>query len=313
MRKVIGIGETILDILFKNGQPTAAIPGGSVFNGLASLGKMGVNVSFISEVGNDKVGDIILAFMKENGISSQYVSRFPDGKSPVSLAFLDEKNDAEYIFYKDAPNQRIDGRYPEINEDDIIMFGSYFAINPVLREKVTEFLAYAREQGAILYYDPNFRSTHKSEAMKLAPAIIENLEYADIVRGANQDFMNMYNGLDNVDQIYLNKIKFYCPVFICTSGGGNISLRTGCLSKEYEVPRLETVSTVGAGDSFNAGIVYGLLEQGIRRKQLWQMDETEWDKIIGHGIRFSSDACMNIGNSISKEFASSYGKEDARR
>ena len=85
------------------------------------------------------------------------------------------------------------------------------------------------------------------------------------------------------------------------------------LSKEYEVPRLETVSTVGAGDSFNAGIVYGLLEQGIRRKQLWQMDETEWDKIIGHGIRFSSDACMNIGNSISKEFASSYGKEDARR
>ena len=103
MRKVIGIGETILDILFKNGQPTAAIPGGSVFNGLASLGKMGVNVSFISEVGNDKVGDIILAFMKENGISSQYVSRFPDGKSPVSLAFLDEKNDAEYI--SEAPTK----------------------------------------------------------------------------------------------------------------------------------------------------------------------------------------------------------------
>lgn len=60
MRKVIGIGETILDILFKDSQPTAAVPGGSVFNGIISLGRLGVNVTFISETGNDKVGDIIL-------------------------------------------------------------------------------------------------------------------------------------------------------------------------------------------------------------------------------------------------------------
>ena len=45
MRKVIGIGETILDILFKDSQPTAAVPGGSVFNGIISLGRLGLNVS----------------------------------------------------------------------------------------------------------------------------------------------------------------------------------------------------------------------------------------------------------------------------
>lgn len=56
MRKVIGIGETILDILFKDSQPTAAVPGGSVFNGIISLGRLGVNVTFISETGNDKSG-----------------------------------------------------------------------------------------------------------------------------------------------------------------------------------------------------------------------------------------------------------------
>ena len=38
MRKVIGIGETVLDIIFKNGQPIGAVPGGSVFNGVISLG-----------------------------------------------------------------------------------------------------------------------------------------------------------------------------------------------------------------------------------------------------------------------------------
>ena len=100
MRKVIGIGETILDIIFRNNRPHTAVPGGSTFNGLISLGRLGVPVSFISEVGNDHVGDIIRDFMKENNISTRYVDRFPDGKSPISLAFLDNDSNADYTFYK---------------------------------------------------------------------------------------------------------------------------------------------------------------------------------------------------------------------
>ena len=101
MRKVIGIGETILDIIFEKDKPSAAVPGGSVFNGMISLGRMGVDVRFISETGNDRVGRTILDFMQENGISTDHVNVFPDGKSPVSLAFLNDKSDAEYIFYKE--------------------------------------------------------------------------------------------------------------------------------------------------------------------------------------------------------------------
>ena len=54
MRKVIGIGETILDIIFRGDRPSAAVPGGSVFNGIVSLARMGVQVGFISETGNDQ-------------------------------------------------------------------------------------------------------------------------------------------------------------------------------------------------------------------------------------------------------------------
>lgn len=81
MRKVIGIGETILDIIFRNGQPTAAVPGGSVFNGVVSLARAGVPVSFISETGNDRVGNTILQSMRDSGMSTDYVNVFPDGKS----------------------------------------------------------------------------------------------------------------------------------------------------------------------------------------------------------------------------------------
>ena len=196
MRKVIGIGETILDIIFRDQQPSAAVPGGSVFNGIVSLARTGVPVCFISETGNDRVGNIILKFMTDNGIPTDHVNVFPDGKSPVSLAFLNEQSDAEYIFYKDYPKQRLDVVFPRLEEDDIVMLGSYYALNPVLRDKVLELLSQAREQKAIVYYDPNFRSSHKDEAIKLAPTIIENLEYANIVRGSREDFFYMYGQTD---------------------------------------------------------------------------------------------------------------------
>ena len=302
MRRVIGIGETILDILFKDNQPKVAVPGGSVFNGIISLGRAGANVTFISEVGGDKVGNIILDFMKENGVGTDNVVVYPDRRSPVSLAFLNEKNDAEYIFYKDYPNLRLDVEMPEITGDDIIMFGSFYAITPQLRDKVKELLDKARKVGAIIYYDVNFRKTHAHEAIKLMPTILENFEYADIVRGSNEDFGYMF-GMTDPDKVYQHKVSFYCPRFICTNGGEGLCLRTATLKKDYPVEPLQTVSTIGAGDNFNAGLVFGLLKNRIRKADLDELTEADWDKIIASGMSFSKEVCTSLDNYISKEFA----------
>ena len=302
MRRVIGIGETILDVLFKDNQPKAAVPGGSVFNGIISLGRAGANVTFISEVGGDKVGNIILDFMKENGVGTDNVMVYPDRKSPVSLAFLNEKNDAEYIFYKDYPSLRLDAEMPEVTGDDIIMFGSYYAITPQLRDKVKELLDRARKAGAIIYYDVNFRKSHAHEAIKLMPIILENFEYADIVRGSNEDFGFMF-GMTDPDKVYQHKVSFYCPRFICTNGGEGLCLRTASLKKDYPVAPLQTVSTIGAGDNFNAGLVFGLLKNRIRKADLDELTEADWDKIIASGMSFSKEVCTSLDNYISKEFA----------
>ena len=305
MRKVSGIGETILDILFRDGQPQAAVPGGSVYNAVISLGRMGQNVTFISETGNDRVGEMILANMRENGVDTANVNVFPEGKSPVSLAFLNERNDAEYIFYKDYPRQRLEVNMPEISSDDIIMIGSYFAITPVLRDKVKELLDRAHDAGAIIYYDVNFRSTHANEAIKLMPTIIENFEYADILRGSTEDFQNMFRQPD-ADKVYSNHVGFYCPNFICTDADGDVRLRTKHVCKDYPVTPLKAVSTIGAGDNFNAGVVYGLLKYRVRRADLAELTEADWDAIIRCGMDFSADVCKSVSNSVSKEFAESY-------
>ena len=305
MRKVIGIGEAILDIIFRDGQPTAAVPGGSVLNALVSLSRAGVPVQFISETGDDRVGRIILRFLEENGIPTDTVSVFPDGQSPVSLAFLDEHREAEYLFYKNYPRQRLDVDFPRINEDDIVLLGSYYALNPALHDKVLQLLDLARERRAMVYYDPNFRAAHQPEAMKLAPAIIENLEHANVVRGSKDDFFYMY-GLTDVDKIYRDKVKFYCPNFLCTAGRGQVALRTASLNKEYAVQPVEAASTIGAGDNFNAGILYGLLKYDVRYDALNNLGEAMWDKIVSLGMEFSAEVCKGLDNSVSPEFAGKY-------
>ena len=307
MRKVIGIGETILDILFRDGQPQAAVPGGSVYNAMISLGRMGVDVTFISETGNDRVGEMILENMRANHVRTDSVNVFSDGKSPVSLAFLNENNDAEYIFYKDYPRQRLDVTLPDIQADDIVMIGSYFAITPALRDKVKELLDLAHERGAIIYYDVNFRSAHANEVIKLMPAILENFEYADILRGSSEDFRLMFR-LDNPAEVYRQKVGFYCNPFIYTDGARDVSLFTRKHTKTYPVPRVETVSTIGAGDNFNAGIVYGLLENRVRKADLEELREKDWDDIIACGLAFGSEACRSTANCISLEFARNFRK-----
>ena len=304
MRKVIGIGETILDIIFKNDEPIGAVPGGSVFNGIISLGRAGVSAAFISETGNDRVGRRIISFLEENHVDASSINVYPESKSPISLAFLNEQNDAEYIFYKDHPHDRLDFVLPEIQPDDIVMFGSYYAVNPVIRQQVQGFLEYARDNGAILYYDVNFRASHQNEVMKLNANILENLEYADIVRGSQEDFEVMFNKHD-AETVYKAQIDFYCKNFIYTQGSNPIEVRgAGKFARQYPVKAMETVSTIGAGDNFNAGFVYGLIKNGITREMLETgLAPEQWDALIGEASAFSANVCGSIHNSIDLDFA----------
>ena len=303
MRKVIGIGETVLDIIFKNDQPIGAVPGGSVFNGIISLGRAGVGTTFISEAGNDRVGHKIIGFLRQNGVNADNVNIHPNSKSPISLAFLDEDGSADYIFYKDHPHDRLDFTYPDVGRDDVVMFGSFYAVNPAIRPQVMGFIEYARSRGAILYYDVNFRSSHRNDVIKITPNLLENLEYADIVRGSTEDFDVLFRKTDP-DQIYRSEVAFYCRRFICTAGGGSVALRTGDgLAKDYPALQTDIVSTIGAGDNFNAGLVYGLLRYGITRDALEAgLSESQWDSVMRCAQLFAANCCRSISNSIDTGF-----------
>ncbi|HEX2968877.1 MAG TPA: carbohydrate kinase [Bacteroidales bacterium] len=299
MRKIFGIGETVLDIIFKNGQPQAAKAGGSVLNSAVSMGRMKLPVSFISEYGNDQAGKLIDDFLNKNGVETSHVHRFADGNTALALAFLNEKNDAKYDFYKNYPANRLDIEFPAINRDDIVQCGSFYAIWPEIREKFRKFITASYNSGALILYDPNFRQAH--DINELRPLVIENMQKASILRGSDEDFYNIF-GTKGPDEAW-SAVNGYCNCLVYTANVKGVSVRTSSFAGEFPVQKINPVSTIGAGDNFNAGMLTAIYRNNIGGADLAKLGERQWSEIISTAVSFATHVCMSYENYISEEYA----------
>ena len=289
-------GEALYDITFRNGQPVSAWPGGAMLNTSVSLGRLGLPVSLITEYGQDPIGELLDAFLKDNGISTKFVSRFPDHKTTIALAFLNDRNEASYSFYKDYPEKRLPGKLPVPTDQDFFLFGSFFALDPAIRERLMHLLQISKNHNTFIYYDPNFRKSHLDELPALKKNILENISMATLVRGSDEDFHNLF-GAENAEDAY-RAISPLTKYLIYTASDRAVFLRTPALSLEIPVPPVKTVSTVGAGDTFNAGIAYELFKRKINPSHLELLKEETWKEIIGTAIRMSGEVCKSYENYI---------------
>lgn len=306
MRRVYTIGETVMDIVFRNNVPVAAKAGGSMLNVAISLGRLKVPVRFISEFANDQVGEIIHSFLTENLIDTSFIYRYDDGKSAIALAFLDEHQKASYNFYKLYPGERLKIAMPDIQQGDIVMFGSYFGIAPEIRSVLIRILKEAKSQGAIIIYDPNFRKAHLHQLNELLPYIKENLEFADVVKGSDEDFENIF-GVKNARDAF-HKLNDFSKILVFSRGKEGVDFYSNRHEFHIDAQNIEPLSTIGAGDNFNAGLAYGLLRNNIFRKELQDQEIETWKNIIQTGVDFASEVCLSYDNYLSENYASDYLK-----
>lgn len=301
MRTIFGIGEALLDIIFKNDQPINAIAGGSTLNAMVSLGRMDYSPQLISEIGNDRMGDLINNFLVKNSVSNKYLFRKKGNRSPLALAFLNDNNDAEYEIFKDYSAQSLSGDMPKFKENDLLLFGSFFALNPALREQLVKILEEARNQGVLIIYDPNYRNHHAHRTDELKQAIEKNFSLAHIVRGSDEDFKNIF-GLNTVQEM-AQEINRFCPNAIITANSKGVYLSTENSQRWYPALPIKTVSTIGAGDNFNAGLAHGIIQEKVLTSNLNQLPETEWTKIVASAVAFSAEVCCSTENYVPTNFA----------
>ncbi len=301
MRRIFGIGETVLDIIFKNGQPQAAKPGGAMLNSLVSLGRAGLPVHFISEYADDDVGGLIDSFLGSNGVDTSHVYHYMDGKTKLALAFLNERNDAAYTFYEKYPEKRLDIEFPPTEKNDLVLCGSIYSITAEIREKFVKFIGEAQKRGSVVIYDPNFRSAHRHELDRLKPLIVENMSMAGLVRGSDEDFLNIF-GSSGPDEAW-EAVRDRCKCLVYTASAEGVFVRTEAYSGSFPVKKITPVSTIGAGDNFNAGMMAAMYFNNISADMLTSMGDDLWKAVITSGVDFASEVCMSYENYISEGFA----------
>ncbi len=294
-RKVFGIGEVVYDIIFKNNAPFDARPGGAILNALVSLSRMGISASLIADCVEDKVGKIIHDFLKSNLVDTRYIHWYNTGRSRLALAFLNENNDADYLFYKMQSESNLTLAYPETSDTDIILFGSYYGIKPEIREGLRNFLETASKNKSVIIYDPNFRPAHLPMLEQVRDSIYENFRISDIVKGSEEDFFHIFNTC-NYDEIYRKFKETGGKNLVITCAGKDVHFYNNNLHLIIPVLFVNPISTIGAGDTFSAALVFELIKYNIFRRNMEKIQEKEWKKILSFCIDCSVTVCQSIEN-----------------
>ncbi|NEW84613.1 MAG: hypothetical protein GZ094_19910 [Mariniphaga sp.] len=298
--RIFTIGETTFDISFRGGNPVGACSGGSAYNSAISLGRCGLPVSLISTFGNDYIGDLSMAFLFKNGVNCNLIKRF-DGQSRVALAFFDSVNNACYSFYQASKDVFPD--YPGPQKNDLILLGSSFAIRDNGRENLLEFLHQAKEVGCIIIYDPNARQP-LTDKPAIVNKVLQNIALATIVKGSDQDFQNIF-GLNDAKNVFTRISESGNKTLVYTKGADGAELFTPDFDFAVKAKETKVISTIGAGDNFSAGIVYGLFNQLDNNLTFEELALLDWEKIMNYGILFSSEVCALSENYLSVKTAES--------
>ena len=114
------------------------------------------------------------------------------------------------------------------------------------------------------------------------------------------------SGMGKAGQIAMNIATTFCSTGTPAYFLHPSEAQHGDLRLHFDSPSIRPVSTIGAGDNFNAGILYGLLKNNVRHRDLATLPKETWANIIRCGIDLATEVCRSYDNYISKEFATSY-------
>jgi 5-dehydro-2-deoxygluconokinase len=252
--------------------------GGSPANITIGMARLGMKAGFIGRVANDQMGRFIVQYLKNNNIDTSHIVTDLSG-SVTGLAFTEIKSptDCSILMYRDnVADLKLEPR--DVSEDYIkqskvlLISGTALSKSPS-REAVFLALEYARKNGVIVFFDLDFRpySWNSSEET----AIYYNLaaEKCDVVIGTREEFdlLETFEKREKSDDwLTAKKLFNYSAKIVVIKHGkdGSISYTKNGESYKGSVFPAKVVKTFGAGDSYAAGFIYGLMNGWDIRKSM---------------------------------------------
>jgi fructokinase len=303
MKQVLAFGEALIDLVYQGNKFVGSCPGGSVVNTCISLGRCGIAVQLMTETGDDENGHFIREFLQDNQINIEYSPVYIGRKTASSRALLDDQGDATYTFHKDYPENRFSTHLPELDENTILLFGSFSSLEASLQQVLSGLLQRAVKGNSLIFYDPNIRQHILEPDSEKFAWLKRNLAIAHIIRGSDEDFMQVF-GTNCITQVWDKVQPSVCKLLVITRGSKGVEAFNGELIFHLSVFESENavVSTIGAGDAFNAGMIAAL----CRNPEILNEDKSVKPEFVNNvlrmGLRFSAEVCGTMENFVGMDF-----------
>jgi fructokinase len=267
---ILSCGEALIDMLPRDtaaGEAAfAPYAGGAVFNTAIALGRLGAPSGFFTGLSTDLFGRILDQTLAASDVDTSLCAR---SSRPTTLAFVTlVKGQATYAFYDENTAGRLlsAAELPDLPAGiDTLFFGGISLVNDPAATAYETLQARASAAGRVTMIDPNVRPGFIQDADAYRARIDRMIAVADIVKLSDEDLHWLYGGApaDDLARAILAKGP---KVIFLTEGAKGARAVTATQDRFVAATKVTVADTVGAGDTFNAGVLAALHVQGCLTK-----------------------------------------------
>lgn len=296
---ILCCGEALIDMLPRDtteGEVAfAPYVGGSIFNSAVSLGRLGVPVSFFSGLSSDLFGKKL---QEELAASKVDLRHAIVSERPTTLAFVTLKDgQASYFFYDENSAGRMlrEADLPALGDEvEALLFGGISLVAEPCGTTY-ETLLTRESRNRVIMLDPNIRPLFIKDGVAHKARIERMAARADIIKVSEEDLDWLKD--ENAPETTIRAMLASGGKLVVVTNGSE-----GCTAhwegKSVYVPAVmvETVDTVGAGDTFNAGLLAALRQMGcLNKERLAKLKEGEVKEALAFASRAAAVTASRAG------------------
>ena len=270
MTDILAVGEILID-LTQNGVNEQGIPkfdanpGGAPANLAVAAARLGAKTAFIGKVGRDSFGDFLRSTLEENGVDASGLVTDSVQHTTLAVVTVDKSGERSFSFYRD-PSADVDLEAADIDEEMLkntrfLHFGSVSLTADPSKTATLHAASRARELGAVISYDPNYRASLWHSEAEAVKGMLEPMDLVDILKVSDEE-LPLLTGTEDPEKGTAILAGRGIKLILVTLGPRGAFYRFG--DKTGTVPGVPCVvgDTNGAGDTFFGAFLSRLARRG---------------------------------------------------
>ncbi len=267
--RIVSFGELLIDFVALEMGVTVGdasgfvkAPGGAPANVAVAVARLGYDSAFMGQVGDDPFGHHLVDILKAESVNVDGMTFSEEART--ALAFVSNKADGDrsFMFYRHPSADMLmspeDVNTQVIDDSDMFHFGSITMIHEPSKSATLKAVQHAVDADKFVSYDPNLRLPLWESEANAKAGMLAGFEYANFVKISDEE-LTFLTGGDDVTPLWHDRMEMLCVTY--GHNGAVIHLKGGT-TIEHKGYRVKATDTTGAGDSFVAGMLTGILEHG---------------------------------------------------